>query len=130
MRQLLKKGVDKIGAPGAVVAAAACPICFPKLAAIGAIFGLGALAPFEVYFFWEAQFFILLTVLGQFIAFQRLKNAILLWSSVFFTVLFFISLYIVILETLSYIALAGIVLGSIWMVAEERRLKLSRVASG
>lgn len=124
MRRLLNLGMDKIGSTGAVFAAAACPICFPKLAALAAIFGLGILAPFEVYFFWGAQFFVLLSVAGQFIAFRRLKNTILFSSSVIFAALFFISLYVLVWEILSYIALAGIVLGSIWMVSEERKRKL------
>lgn len=130
MRKLLNRGIDKIGAAGAVFAAAACPICFPKLAAFAAIFGLGVLAPFEVYFLAGAHFFVLLSVVGQFIAFRRLKNTILFSSSVIFAALFFISLYVIVWEILSYIALAGIVLGSIWMVAEERKRKTRQLETG
>src|SRR5262245_38821772 len=32
-----------------VSAASACPICFPKIAFVGSIIGLGVLAPFEGY---------------------------------------------------------------------------------
>jgi hypothetical protein len=36
--------VEKFGSIGAIIAAAACPICFPKLALIGSAVGLGVLA--------------------------------------------------------------------------------------
>ncbi|MCW8887018.1 MAG: hypothetical protein OQK12_17470 [Motiliproteus sp.] len=70
----LQKKLEKTGVTGSLFAAAACPLCFPKLAAIGTIFGMGVLAPFENYFFWAAQFFVLLTVVGQAVAFKQLKN--------------------------------------------------------
>src|SRR5216117_287385 len=43
----MKIHLEKIGSLGAVIAAAACPICFPKLALLGALFGLGALGAYE-----------------------------------------------------------------------------------
>ena len=36
--------LENYGSFGAIAAAAICPICFPKLALLGAFFGLGALA--------------------------------------------------------------------------------------
>lgn len=39
----MKAWLEKASSIGAVVAAAACPVCFPKLALLGAVFGLGAL---------------------------------------------------------------------------------------
>ena len=129
MKQQLNKGIDKIGAAGTLFAAAACPICFPKLAAIGALFGLGVLAPFEVYFFWGAQFFVLLTVVGQFLAFRRIRNIAVGWSSVLLTILFFVSLYAVVSESLSYFALTGIIFSSVWMLFVERKRKANPLAA-
>jgi len=43
--------LENFGSFGAIVAAAACPICFPKLALLGAFFGLGALSKYEAFFF-------------------------------------------------------------------------------
>jgi hypothetical protein len=41
--------VEKVGSIGAIIAALACPICFPKLALVGLAVGLGVLAPYEGY---------------------------------------------------------------------------------
>ncbi len=120
----MKQYLNRTGSIGSLITAAACPICFPKLATLGAIFGMGALAPFEAYFFWEAQLFVLLSLVGQFVAFKRLRNRLLLLFVNIFTALFFISLYVVVSESLSYLALAGIALGSIWLMREDRRQKL------
>lgn len=40
----MKLLLDKFGSFGTVAAAAARPVCFPKLAVVGAFFGLGGLA--------------------------------------------------------------------------------------
>lgn len=117
----MKQFFTRTGSVGSLIAAAACPLCFPKLAAIGAVFGMGALAPFEVYFFWGAQLLVLLSLAGQFIAFKRLKNKRLLVFTLSFTALFFLSLYVTVSEYLSYLALAGIILASLWLMREERR---------
>ncbi|MEH6626972.1 MAG: hypothetical protein V7739_11035 [Motiliproteus sp.] len=126
----LQSKLEKVGVTGSLFAAAACPICFPKLAAIGAIFGMGALAPFENYFFWGAQVFVLLTVIGQAVAFKLLKNRVLQLLSITSAVLFFLSLYVAVSETLSYVALAGIVLCGIWMVIEDRKKAACQVKAG
>lgn len=123
----LQRTLEKTGVPGSLFAAAACPICFPKLAAIGAIFGMGALAPYENYFFWGAQIFVLLTVTGQAVAFRQLKNHALLLLSIISASLFFISLYVVVSETLSYAALAGIAVGGFWVLLADRRASACQV---
>lgn len=51
----MKTHLDKIGSIGAVIAAAACPVCFPKLALLGALFGLGALGVYEAQLVIAAQ---------------------------------------------------------------------------
>ena len=47
----MKTYLEKIGSFGGAIAAAACPVCFPKLALLGAIFGLGALSACESQLF-------------------------------------------------------------------------------
>jgi hypothetical protein len=51
----MKTYLEKIGSFGGIIAAAACPVCFPKLALIGALFGLGALGAYESQLFVAAQ---------------------------------------------------------------------------
>lgn len=117
----LSSGLDRIGAGGSLLAAAACPLCFPKLAALGALFGLGALAPLEGYFFWGAQALVLLALAGQVMAFRRRANRPLLLFALLSSVLFFLSLYLLVSELLSYLALGGIALASLWLMVTERR---------
>ena len=75
---------------GAVVAAAACPTCFPKLALVGALLGLGGLGAFEAQFFVAAQVLVGLAVLGHIVSFRqhrsqrRLAFAVLNGAAVFF----------------------------------------------
>ena len=112
---------ENYGSFGAIVAAAACPICFPKLALIGAFFGLGALAEYETFFFYGAHALILIALAGQVLAYKKVQNRALLALSVISAALFFISLYLVVSELLSYIALAGLVVATIWLIAANRR---------
>lgn len=116
----MKLKTERFGSTGAPLAAAACPICFPKLAAVGALFGLGALAPFEVYFLWGAQFLVGLAVAGQIISFRSSGRAGILLLSIVSAVLFFLSLYVVVSEALSYVALGGIVLASFLSLSGQR----------
>lgn len=108
--------LESLGPTGAVIAAAACPICFPKLAAIGALFGLGVLAPVEAYFFFGALILITFTFLLQALAYKRHRNRLLLASFAILTAVFFLSLYAYPSEALSYLALGGIVLCTVWSI--------------
>jgi hypothetical protein len=113
--------LENYGSFGAIVAAAACPICFPKLALIGAYIGLGALARYEVFFFYIAQILIVIALTGHVISYQKVKNKVLLAFAVCSAALFFVSLYVVVSEMLAYLALAGLVIAMIWMAVESRR---------
>jgi mercuric ion transport protein len=113
--------LDKFGAFGTIVAAAACPICFPKLALIGALVGLGALAEYEYYFYIAFQVLALVTFTGVLLTYRiqrNLKILILAFASV---TLFFVSLYLIANEYLSYFALAGLVASVIWQLVEAKK---------
>lgn len=113
--------LENYGSFGAIVAAAACPICFPKLALLGAFFGLGALAKYEAFFFYGAHILIVMALIGHVISYKRVRNQILLALAITSAILFFISLYVFVSEILSYIALTGLVAATIWMIVESRR---------
>lgn len=115
----MSRKAEAAGPVGAVIAAAACPICFPKLAALGALVGLGALAPYEAYFLWAAQLLVVLTLAVQFIAYRRYRTHGLMLAFSFFTGIFFLSLYGVPSEWLTYAALTGIVGCTIWSLASD-----------
>jgi mercuric ion transport protein len=107
-----KPGLEKIGSIGAVIAAAACPICFPKLALIGAVFGLGALSAFEYQLLVAAQALVALAVAGHVLSYLRRRNRWLLWSAVLSGAAVFAGLYLAGSELLVYAGLAGLVAAS------------------
>ena len=113
--------LEKFGSFGAIAAAAACPICFPKLALIGALFGFGVLAKYEVVFLYMAQILIVLALIGHIISYKRLQNLTLLILAFTSVILFFMSLYVFTSEILSYFALAGMIAAMAWMMFEDRR---------
>ena len=112
---------EKFGTVGAVVAAAACPICFPKIALVGAAVGLGALAPFEGYIAVGVQILFVLALVGQVLAYPRHRNRWLLSLSGATTVLLFVAYYVLPSSILLQISLAGLVAASVWLVVESRR---------
>jgi len=113
--------LENYGSFGAIVAAAACPICFPKLALIGAFLGLGALAKYETFFFYGAHILIVMALVGHVISYKKMPNRTLLALALISASLFFVSLYLIVSEILAYIALTGLVVASIWMIVESRR---------
>lgn len=117
----MKIKLEKFGSFGAIASAAVCPICFPKLALLGALLGFGALAKYEVVFFYGAQILILIALVGHVISYKKVQNRILLGLALISAVLFFASLYVFVSEILSYVALAGLVIATIWMTVENRR---------
>lgn len=117
----MRNKLEQFGSFGAIVAAAACPICFPKLALIGALVGLGTLVKYEVVLFYGAHILIVIALIGHVISYKKVQNRILLALAIVSAILFFVSLYIFVSEILSYMALTGLVIATIWMIAESRR---------
>ena len=113
--------LQKYGSLGAIIAAAACPICFPKLALIGALIGLGALAQYEFYFFIAAQFLVLVVLAGILWAYRDLRNIGIPLLALVSVGLFFVSLYLIVSEYLSYIALVGLISTVIWQIADSKK---------
>jgi mercuric ion transport protein len=108
----VKPPLEKVGSVGAVLAAAACPICFPKLALIGAFFGLGALSAFEYQFLIAAQALVGLAVVGHALSYLRHRNRWLLASALLGAAAVFGGLYVVGSELLVYAGLAALVVAS------------------
>jgi len=117
MRNIL----EKFGAFGTVLTAAACPICFPKLALIGAVFGLGALTQYETIFFFTAQALFVFALIGHVISYGKVRNKVILLLAVTSTMLFFLSLYLFSSELFSYISMVGMVSATLWMIIENRK---------
>jgi mercuric ion transport protein len=113
--------VEKFGTVGAVIAAAACPICFPKVALIGAAVGLGMFAPYEAYIAVAVQALFVLAFVGQTLSFRRHRNFWLLLLSATTTGLVFVAYYGLKSSLALQVALAGLVIASVWQMIELKR---------
>ena len=108
----MKTHLEKIGSFGGLIAAAACPVCFPKLALIGALFGLGALGAYESQLFIAAQILIAVAVLGQALAYLQHRKGWLLGLAILSGAAVFGGLYLLRSEALIYAGFAGLVVAS------------------
>ena len=108
----MRSFLEKTGSMGAVVAAAACPVCFPKLALVGALFGLGAFSAYEAQLFIAAQVLIVIAMAGHALSYLRHRNAWLLAGALASGAAVFAGLYWAGSETLAYAGLGGLVAAS------------------
>ena len=119
----MKTQLEKLGGIGSVIAAAACPVCFPKLAILGAFFGLGALGAYEYQLFIAAQALVAVALVGQVLAYLSHRNAWILGASLLSGIAVFSGLYLAGSETLVYIGFAGLVAASATEFWNRRRRK-------
>ena len=108
----MKAWLEKSSSIGAVIAAAACPVCFPKLALVGALFGLGALSAYEVQLFIAAQVLVGIAVAGHALAYRRHRDRRLLGAAAASGAAVFAGLYLFGWEPLVYAGFAGLVVAS------------------
>lgn len=125
----MRNTLEKTGSFGSIVAAAACPVCFPKLALLGAIFGMGTLAKYETAFFIAAHVLVVLAMVGHVVSYKRHHNRALLTLAGGSVALFFISLYVFGVELLTYMAFAGLITATVWLMFENRRCQSCDPAS-
>lgn len=110
--------LDKIGSLGSLGLAAACPACFPQLAAVGAVFGLGALASYEGQIFFLTKVLVAVAMVGYIWAYRAHRRVWVLGLGVGGGVLFFLGLYVFGSEALIYVGFASMLVASIadlWM---------------
>ena len=86
--------IEKIGSVGALIAAAACPACFPMLAIVGSAPGLGVLQPFEGPIFFVFRILVLVALVGNVISFARHRRFLPLIVGVVSPLLIFFTLYV------------------------------------
>ena len=104
--------LEKSSSVGAVLAAAACPICFPKLALLGALFGLGAFSAYEYQLFVAAQALVAVALAGHVLAYWRHRSAWLLAAAVLSGAAVFSGLYLFAAEWAVYAGFAGLLAAS------------------
>jgi mercuric ion transport protein len=120
----MKTYLDKVGGFGAILTAAACPACFPQLAALGAVFGLGALGSYEGGIFLATKILVAVAMLGHVLAYfnHRLKSLLALGMTG--GVLFFAGIYLLNSEASIYLGFLAMVSAS--LVDLVRRLRIRR----
>jgi hypothetical protein len=87
-------------------------VCFPKLALIGALFGMGALGAYESQLFLAAQALVVVAVAGHALSYMRHRNRWLLAAAIASGAAVFAGLYWAGSEALAYAGLAGLIIAS------------------
>lgn len=108
----MKAHLEKLGSIGALIAAAACPICFPKLALIGALVGLGAFSAYEYHLLIAAQILVALAAAGHLLAYRRHRRRRVLGAGLLGAAGVFAGLYVAGSELLVYAGLAVLLAAS------------------
>lgn len=106
--------LDKFGAMGAFFAAAAAPCCFPLLATLGAALGLGALQAWRGYMDYAIQGFVIISVVGNVLAFRQHRHVWLLAVGLASAATIFSAFYISYHVALIYAGLVSLVAVSVW----------------
>jgi hypothetical protein len=117
----MKSRLEKAASIAAVVAAAACPVCFPKLAVIGALIGLGAFGAYESQFFIAAQALVVVALIGHAFSYLRHRNAWLLCGAAASAAAVFTGLYWARAEWLIYAGFGGLLVASATEFWSRRR---------
>jgi mercuric ion transport protein len=105
--------LDKVGTFGSIITAAACPACFPQLAALGTLVGLGALSAYEGQIFLATKILVALAIIGHVLAYRNHRSVALLVVGAGGGVLFFIGLYLLGSEAAVYIGLVAMLAASV-----------------
>jgi mercuric ion transport protein len=110
----MKSGViEKIGTFGALLAAAACPACFPLVAVAGTAVGLGIFQPFEGWVFIVFQLLVMIAMLGTILSFLCNRRFFPLIIGLAGPALIFVSLYVRFSQLLLYVGLFDLVIASV-----------------
>ena len=113
--------LDKVGSIGALIAGAAMPCCFPFLSLVGSILGLSVLAPYETYVLYGMQLFVVVALIGAFIAFRAHRKILPLALGILSTGAVLYALNTDMNYKVLYPGLAGLVAVAVWNSIEARR---------
>ena len=113
--------LDKLGAVGAFLAAAAAPCCFPLLAAVGAALGLGALHSLRGYMDYAIQAMVLLALAGNVLACRQHHQRGPLVVGIAAVAVVFFAYYGYYHVALVYSGLLSLGVAVVWNVIAKRR---------
>jgi mercuric ion transport protein len=98
----MTRHLDKLASVGAMFAAAACPICFPKLALLGGLIGLGAFSAYEAQLFIAAQLLVIVALAGHALAYRQARRGRVFGGALVSGAVVFAGLYALGSEWLTY----------------------------
>jgi len=122
--------LDKLGAIGAFLGAAAAPCCFPLLATVGGALGLGALQSVRGYMDYTIQAMVLLALAGDVIAFRQHRQRWPLVVGIAAVTVVFFAYYGYYHVALVYIGLLGMAIAAVWNGIAKRRCAASCCKEG
>lgn len=115
------KHLDKIGAVGAILAAGGCPACFPALAALGSVLGLGFLQKFEGKTIIVFQILVIIALIGNAISYFNHRKVIPLIIGALGALVIFFAWYIHFSYTLFYIGLTGLFVAAVLNIIAKKK---------
>ncbi len=115
--------VGKIGTVGSLIAAGACPACFPMLAIVGSAVGLGVLHPFEGKVFLVFQLLVGVSLIGSFISYFNHRKILPLLIGAISPGLIFFALYIRFHPVIIYSGLFVLAVASVMNMIANRHCK-------
>lgn len=119
---MTKSGVvEKFGTVGALLAAVACPACFPILAVVGTALGLGIFHPFEGWVFVAFQVLVFIALVGNIFSFFCHRRVFPLILGVASPALIFFVLYVWFNQPLLYLGLLGLAAASVFNYIASRQ---------
>ena len=113
--------LDKLGALGAILAAAAVPCCFPLLAVVSASLGLAAPQSLRGYMDYAIQGMVLLALLGNLLAYRQHHQWPPFIVGLISVAVVFVAYYAYYHAALVYVGLFGLMVAAVWNIISKRR---------
>ena len=117
--------LEKVGSVGTFITAAACPVCWPLFASIGATLGLGVLAPFEgIMMTIVFPAFVIISIVGTILSFINHRTYLPLAVSLVSAALILYGFYGGWNLILMYIGIFGLLAGSVLGFFANKKCKV------
>lgn len=130
-QEKMKLGIiEKIGSIGSLIAALACPACFPIFAVVGAALGLGVLQPFESVVFIVFRILVLVALVGNILAYWKHRRPAPLIVGVLSPALIFFTIYVLWNSALLYLGLFGLLIASVMNYIANRKYRTCAPTKG
>ncbi len=121
------KKIEKFAPLGIVAAAASCSACFPALAGIGSVLGLGVFAAYERQALIVMQVVIFLSMFFAYLGYRRTKYKLSLILSLVSGSVMLYSWYVHYYEIVFFAGLIGLIVAAFWNLWLEKHNPFCKV---